>query len=64
MPESQKTSRNRSLLEITFNNHCKYTNQKKTDVAKIFGISYPTLYRKLHPDAELQSDILSKLSEF
>lgn len=58
MDEVQKNVRNRSLLEIEFNNYCKYTNQKKKDVAKIFCMSYPTLYRKLHAGSELQADFI------
>ncbi|WP_158967004.1 hypothetical protein [Paraglaciecola sp. L3A3] len=49
----QSSSRSRSLLEIAFNNQCKFNNQKKTEVAKVFCMSYPTLYRKLLPDSEL-----------
>jgi hypothetical protein len=60
----ESNSRKRSLLETAFNNQCKFKNQKKIEVAKIFAMSYPTLYRKLHPNSDLQSDFIQKLSVF
>ncbi|MEP0071101.1 MAG: hypothetical protein ABJE79_00230 [Marinomonas sp.] len=64
MKDSKSNARTLSALEKTFNEHCKYTNQSKKDVAREFGMSYVTLYRKLHPDTQLEDSFVKKLSEF
>lgn len=64
MEELNKRPRDLSALEVAFNQHCKYTNQSKKEVAKSFGMSYVTLYRKLHSNTKLETSFVKKLSEF
>lgn len=64
MTDSTSNARTLSALEKTFNEHCKYINQSKKDVAKEFGMSYVTLYRKLHSNTPLEDNFVKKLSEF